>query len=367
VVLFSSGPLPAYGAQRGFVFNNAGEVSKWRFEHVDRARLTEGGLLLEGNNYIRIAPPIGFSWLARRVAVELRFHTPKSLICNIRVKASDGLEYGSSVKVKSTGGGRAGQVLRLYLGKHRRGTGESHINDFVLEFYSTESVEVRLDSLRFYEPAGLGLVSLLWGRFWTPDFIMGTTVGFVTTPSIGGLSFLSVLYIVIAAVFILVLIICKVRGEGLSSQRLARFFVLIVLFFGLLFAVRMDYNWLSIFSDDVRTLSKMDVDRRIRIVNQKDLDTFFDFIKFVKESVPPQSSVRPATIPRDAPLAAIARYYLLPLEDSATGGFLWSYGQSLRIDPSSGALYDEKGRLIAPKVRPYAVFAKNAQIYEVIK
>ncbi len=367
MLLFPLLPRAAWGSGADFVFHNRGDISGWRFEHVEEARFTGGGLLLKGNNNIRIGPPNDFRTPAGRVVMELRFRSPKSLIINVRVKAADGWQAFKTVRVKVIDGNNEDTVLRVYLGKHGGG-GQTYINDFVIDFYSTEKIAVRLDGLRFYEPGTMGLAALYWGEFWTPDFITGTTVGAVTTPEAGGVGFISMLYILIGLAFITVLIVYRVRGHGLSSPKASSVLIALFLSGGVLFTLRMDYNWMSIFRDDVNTLSQVDVEKRIRLVNQKDLDSFFDFIDFVKESVPLGRGIRPATVAENTPLAAIARYYLLPLEDSPRDAdFLWSYAEVLRLDPYSGALYDGKGKLIVPRARLFAEFAGNAAIYEVIK
>jgi len=363
LLIFSLAPGAAVGAGHGFVFNNEGAVSGWRFEHVNKARFTGGGLLLEGNNYVRIAPPKGFRAPSGRMAMELRFVTPKSLIVNIRVGAEDGWEMAKTARVKVVGGAEGETTLRVYLGKH----GETYINDFVVEFYSTSNIMVRLDSLRFYEPRGLGLASLLWGEFWQPDFISGKTIGIITTPEAGAVGFITMLYVIIGLAFITVFLVYRFRGFGLSYHKSASLLIILFLLAGGLFTLRMDYNWLSVFRDDVKTLSGADVEKRIHLVNNRDLDSFFDYIDFVKKAVPGGSAVRPATLGNDTPLAAIARYYMLPLESSREGDFLWSYAEVLRLDPRSGALYDGKGKLIVQRARIFARFADNAVIYEVIK
>jgi len=363
LLFFSLAPGAAVGAGQGFVFNNEGAVSGWRFEHVNKARFTGGGLLLEGDNYVRVAPPEVFRAPAGRMAMELSFVSPKSIIVNIRVRAEDGWEMAKTARVKVVGGAEGERTLRVYLGKHS----ETYINDFVVEFYSTSNIMVRLDSLRFYEPMGLGLVPLLWGEFWQPDFISGKTIGIITTPEAGGVGFITMLYVIIGLAFITVLLVYRFRGRGLSYHKSANLFIIIFLLSGGLFTLRMDYNWLSVFRDDVKTLSGVDVAKRIHLVNNRDLDSFFDFIDFVKEAVPRGSAVRPATLGSNTPLAAIARYYMLPLEASKKAPFLWSYAEFLRLDPRTGALYDGKGGLIVPRARVFAKFADNAVIYEVIK
>ncbi len=360
-------PFAAYGADPGFVFNNSSAISQWRFEHVSEARFIGGGLLLKGNNYVRIAPPQSFRRPAGRMAMELRFKAPKSIIVNIRIRTADGWEAAKTVRVKVAGKGDKARTLDIYLGKHGGGGAVTYLKDFVLEFHSTEEVELSLEALRFYRPGGFALVSLLWGELWTPDFITGQTIGFVTAPEAGGLGFVSMLYVLIALAFISALILYRLRGHGLSHSRATGALVIIFLFASFLFTLRMDYNWLSIFRDDVKTLTPVDLKKRIDLVNNSDLETFFDFIRFVKESVPAGASIRPATIVDNSPLAAIARYYMLPLDNSVDAGFLWSYGEDLRIDPASGALYDGKGTLIAARARLFSAFAKNAAVYEVIK
>jgi len=361
--LFPFLPSAAYGVDASFVFNNKRALSGWRFEHVEKARFAEGGLLLIGEKYMKIAPPTGFRAPLRRMAMELSFKTPKSLICNVLVKSADGRKARKSVKVKILEGGDEERHLRVYLGKAVAGT---YIDDFVVEFYGPDKLEVSLDSLRLYEPTTAGIASMLWDEFWRTGFVSIDLMVNVPSPKADGLGFISMLYILIALAFITAIAIYMVRGHGLSLRKSLGVLVIIFLVAGVLFTLRMDYKWLVMFRDDVKTLPGADVGKRIRLVNNRHYDSFFDFLDFVKRSVPAGSAVRPATIAKTQPLAAIARYYLLPVDTSENGGFLWSQGEA-RLDPESGALYDGKGRLIAPRVRLFARYSGNGAIYEVIK
>jgi len=369
--LLSFLPSAASGAKVGFVFNNSSAVSGWQFGNVDKARFTGGGLLLEGDDYVKIGPPRGFKAPLRRVAVELRFNTLQSLILNIRVKSANGREAAKTLRLNAQKGGDEERVLRLYLGKAGSGGGggraENHIDNFIIAFSGAKAIKVRLDSLSFYEPTTFGRAILYWEEFWRPDFIIGTTVGYVSTPEAGGVGFISILYLFIGLTFISTLLFSLARGRGLSPRKAAKNLVIIVLLAGFLFAVRMDYNWLTIWRDDIKTLSGVDVDKRIRLVNYNAYDDILDFVDFVKRTVPSGSAVRPATIGENTSFAAIVRYYMLPLEDSMDAKFLWSYGDALRLDTPSGALYDEDGRLIVPRARLFARYKKNAAIYEEIR
>ncbi len=362
--IFFLSPL-AYGAGDTFVFNNFEIVSRWNFENVQEARFTGNGLLLEGNNYMRISPPAGLRVPLRRGAMVLRFKTPKSLVSNISLRSADNRVVRKHIRVNVPEGSDKVTTLRVYFGKYR--SKESYINDFAVEFFSVERISLRLDSIRLYEPSTMELASIFWEEFWRPDFITGSTVGFVTTPAAGGLGFMGMLYIFTAIVFAALFVFCRFTGQPLSPRKAARNLLLILLFAGVIFAVRMDYNWLTIWRGDVRTLSGADVGERVRIVHNRNLDSFLDFIDYVKRTVPSKRAVRPATRGHNEQLSYIARYYMLPVEDSREADLLWSYGDSLSFDQSTGALHDSNGRLIEPKVRVFAKYAENAVIYEVIK
>lgn len=363
--LFSLLPAAAYGADFGYAFNNAAAVAGWRFEHVDEAFFTDGGLFLKGNNYVTISPPAGFTAPLRRLAMELSFKAPKSLLAKISLKDAHGRVIHKVVKVQVLDGSDEATDLSLYFGKLEGA--ENYINDFVVEFYTQETMKVRLDSLRLYEPGAMGVASMLWGEFWKPDFITGATVGFVTTPSVGGIGFITMLYVLAAVAFAAAFLFVRYSGQRFLPRRASRVFIMIAILTGGIFIVRMDYNWLNIWRDDVKVFSGADVGERIDIVYNRDFDSFFDFIEFARGVVPPGRSLRPAGIGYKNALAIIARYYLLPTETSREADLLWSYGESLRLDPVTGALYDVKGKLIAPRVRVFAKYAVNAAIYEVIK
>jgi hypothetical protein len=310
-----------------------------------------------------MAPPPGFDLRAGRLAIEIDLRSEKSLLTNIRARALSGWQVMKTVKTKVLDGTDGRTRLRVYLG--RTGASNVWIQDFVVEFYSTESIGIRIGRIRVYEPTMAGVGSLLWHEFWRPDFVTRATVGFVTTPEAGGVGLPLMLYVLAAFVFVAALILLRFRGRGHGRVEAARLGVVIILGAGLLFAVRMDYNWLITWRDDLKTLSPVGADERLRIVNNHNLDSFLDFIAFLKKTVPPGRSVRPATLGHDSPLAAMARYYLLPIESSAGASLIWSYGEVLRFEPATGALHDSKGRLVARRARPFASFADNAVIYEV--
>jgi len=361
--MFSFAPT-ADGAGADFAFSNSAAISGLRFEHVEKARFTEGGLLLRGNSYIKIGPPARFHMPARRVAMDMRFQSLKGIICNIRIKASNGRKAMKTVRVKVLEGNSGETRLRVYLGNIGRDGAD--VRDFVVAFYSgTGDVIVRLDSIRLYEPTIAELASVLWEEFWRPDYISGSTIAFVTTPEAGGVGFLTMLYVFTGAVFFVVLLVYRMRACAISRRRAAGAMVVIMLVAGVIFAVRMDYNWLDNWVDDAKVLSPATVDERIRIENDHSLDSFLDFINFMKDAVPPGRAVHPATIVTGSTLAAVARYYLLPIEESRGASLLWSYGEVLRLDPLTGALYDGKGALIAPRARLFAEFTRTAAIYEV--
>jgi len=357
-------PSAAFGARVDFVFKNSSTVSGLQFRYIDEAHFTGGGLLLEGTDNVKIGPSTGFKAPLRRVAMELRVKTPQSLILVVRVKSINGWEAVKSLMVDTKTGEDEERVLRFYLGKpdvgKKTGNTLNYIDNFVISFSGSHNIKVRLDSLSFYEPTALGRLSLYWEEFWRPDFIIGTTVGFVTTPEAGGVGVLSMLYVFIGMTFIATIIFYLAGGLGLSSRKAAKNFVIIFLLAGLLFAIRMDYNWLTIWRDDIKTLSGLKPEERIRI-------KILDFVNFVKRTVPAGRSVRPVDIGHDSPLATIARYYMLPTEDSSKARFLWSYGETLRLDAASGALYDADGNVVAPRVRLFARYSDRAAIYEVIK
>jgi len=369
--LFLLMPSGALGAGADLVFNMAEAPEALSFENVNEAHIRDRGLLLEGKGYVKIGPKGGLRAPLRRLAVELHFTTAQSLIIDIRVRSTHGWEGSKTLRVNAQRGEGKERVVRLYLGDTGvddvTGEAENYIDNFIVAFSGAENIGVILHSLRFYEPTAFGRAALYWQEFWRPDFITGTTVGYVPTPVAGGVGFISILYIFIGLAFIFTLLLSLARGNGIVPRKAAKNLIIISLLAGALFALRMDYNWLTIWRDDIKTLSGVDVDKRIRLVNYNAYDKVFDFVDFIKRTVPPGRTVRPATMKNNTSLAAIMRYYMLPIEDSVDAGLLWSYGEVLRLDPWSGSLYDADGRLIAARARLFARYTDTAAIYEVIK
>jgi len=364
VLLAAVLPVPSVSYSSGafFEFKNVNEIARWRFVNVDNASPAGDGLLLTGSRSVIVLTPAGFKAPPGANVLRLRFRSSKRLACNIRVNT-----FMGGVVKKSIRAGGAGEVtdLDFYLGGLKGGG--DYINKLEIQFYTIEKVKVELISARFYRPALPGLLRVFWKGFLRPDMITNFTIASVTTPMVGGLGFLSVLYVlIILSIGTSFGVVFFIKKSG-RRRSFLKAFILVFLVWGFVFAVRMDYNWLVIWKGDAAALGGRPVGERIKEVNNRDLDNFLDYMDFIKSTVPSGKTAAPAALSADSPLAAMARYYLLPLETSSAPDFLWSFAdKDLHLDASSGVLYGAQGKVAAP-VRVFKKFAANAVIFEVIK
>ncbi|MFQ5441719.1 MAG: hypothetical protein ACE5EB_03235 [Thermodesulfobacteriota bacterium] len=356
-------PSASYGSGASFQFKNVNEIADWRFVNVESASVADDGLLLRGSRSVIVLSPPGFKAPPGANVLRLRFRSSKGLACNIRVNTFTGGVVEKSIRVRGSG---EVQDFRFYLGSLKGG--DDYINKVEIQFYTIEKVRVALISAGFYRPTLPGLSRVLWEEFLRPDMITNFTVASVTTPMVGGLTFLSALYILIILLLGTAFGVVFFTRKGARRRRsFLKAFILVFLVGGFVFAVRMDYNWLMIWRGDAAALHGEPVGVRIREVNNRDLDNFLDFMDFMESTVPAGKTIAPAALSADSPLAAMARYYLLPMEVSSEPDFLWSFAdKDLRLDASSGVLYRGGKKASAP-VRVFKEFAANAVIFEVLK
>lgn len=199
----------------------------------------------------------------------------------------------------------------------------------------------------------------LWSEFWNTDIISGTTINHIKPPYTGFLSF-PVIIILIALAAFLVLTLMKRRY---SRGALARSLVLASVFAGLLFALRMDYNWLRMFASDARNYSGRDIAER---VVQTEGHDFYYFMEYVRKSLPKGAEARSLEIDPSKPgyfFTKLGNYYLLPTLASEDGGFIW-VNERIQgsYDPATGtiSLYGRKFR-----ATPYAAFRPNAAVFRI--
>ncbi|MBI5586823.1 MAG: hypothetical protein HY889_00475 [Deltaproteobacteria bacterium] len=253
---------------------------------------------------------------------------------------------------------------RLYLGDIVK---KGRIQGFVVEFHGGEKKAYRLESIRFFKPSVPELLRVFLEGFSEPDIIKVSTINSVTTPAFGPLSLMALLYMFII-ILTATLVGVRLNGRKPLDKRYAVRAVVVSFFIGaVVLTVRMDYNWAEFWAQESRTLSGKSVAERIREVNGPEIGSFLMFIDFVKKSVPDGKSVAPATLPEGEQLAAMARYYLLPVKTSSKPDYLWLYNEAeVYYDPMTSSL-KKNGVPIAAPVRPFKAYTANSAVYELIR
>jgi hypothetical protein len=197
----------------------------------------------------------------------------------------------------------------------------------------------------------------LWSEFWNAEIITGTTINHIKPPYTGFPSF-AVIILCIALAAFLVLVLVKRRYSNLAGP-----LVLASVFAGLLFAIRMDYNWLRVFASDLQRYSGRDIAERV--VMTEGHDSYY-FMEYVRKNLPEGEKVRSLEIDPKEPghfFNKLGNYYLLPTLASKDGGFIW-VNERIKgsYDPASEtlSLYGRSFRAV-----PYALYRPNAVVYRI--
>lgn len=366
-------PEAVSASERLFDFRaaaGAGSLQGWEVKNATAADMTERGLRLRAPNFVKIISPRGLGIPHDAGIMEINFFTSVSLYANVFFLTSGGKPLSAKdFKVKTGVGYGDGKVsYRIYVGGVAgRGQG---IDAVRLYFSGSRDIGVTLVSIRFYNPGLSGLAGFFWEKFWEPDFITGSSPNFISMPVAGPFSFPAFLYILLIILTVVGTISLFVKRKILTKGLLLKTIVISFLTCAFLYTLRMDYNWLVIWRDDAAAFSAKSSAERIRDLNYvdgKNPYNFFNYIDFVKESVPGEKTVRLIGYGFSDVPAAISRYYLLPVRVSDTPDYFLTYGEkNIRFDPGDLTLY-EGGRAVASPVVPFRVFAANARIFEVVR
>ena len=253
------------------------------------------------------------------------------------------------------------QDFKVYLGEIPT---DGYIDRFVLDFKLNRS-ELEVDFVRTFNASGFELLGLWWEGFLEPEVVKASTVNFIITPRIGPLSFLSLLYVLAAVVVAISALFCVLTGTPPGTRLLARAVAVGFVSAALVFAVRMDYNWLRLFHEDSALPGSGDMGALLKATHKEMDSRIFDFAELVKGSVPEGAHVRPAMKPPDNYTDRRMRYYLLPVRSSADADYLWVFRMSPEYDPKRGALVSGD-RVVASPVRRLAGFEESGGLYELL-
>jgi hypothetical protein len=200
------------------------------------------------------------------------------------------------------------------------------------------------------------ILSDLWEQFWINDYIKGTTVNRIEPPSLGDITFLHLLYVILAV--ILVIIFFFIRQPG--RKNLFKAAVISFIITGTLFAFRMDYEWYAWCRKDSNVFGRLPVDDRINIIEQ---NTAFAFSNTIKKVMAPGEKVRLFT---DKDFYSLKiRYHLLPVKVSKSGSYIAVYmDNSIGFDPLRGIL-SKNGAILAEHVVLVRDYGNNRCLYRI--
>lgn len=200
----------------------------------------------------------------------------------------------------------------------------------------------------------------LWQEFWDTNFIKGSTINYISPPLSNPITFTLLIFIA-GALFFIAAIFLK---RQFSKQAFVKCAIVSFMFAGVLFGLRMDLNWLTVFKKDIKMFSGKDIDERIAASSGFDLKYFMDF---VRKTVPEGEQVREIKIdPWDLShtLTKLGNYYLLPAKISNKGRYVWIYDFSV-------ASYDAETNILTVndsvfKARLFATYRSGAYIFQIM-
>jgi hypothetical protein len=357
--LSSSSPAVEYRWE----FSDFRARAGWVGENIRFLFVRDDSLVIKGSGIPRLISPFGVNIPSSSNMVWLRLKTPHRGPGTILLGSAAGKrEY---VKVFTLKGGVDYRDYRVYIGGAFPAGGV--IERFALVFPAISPTdEISVDFIRFYDPTPVEYISIWWGGFWEPDEIDGSTINSVTTPFVGPLSFMTVLYFLVAVVSVAVVLRSYSKGAFRLESALRAVIVSFVVA-GVAFTVRMDYNWLKVWQDDFTTLGGREVTERVPLVFEGFAD-FFEFMDFLRDTVPRGGSLRPAAKPPHDIFAALARYYLFPVDTSESAEYLWVYHDAdVSYDEADGTL--KRGdKTLAAQVSLVSTFGGGrGAVYRIIK
>ncbi len=179
-------------------------------------------------------------------------------------------------------------------------------------------------------------IGTLWNNFLKVSPIKGTTINFIDTPFIGRYTFVSVLYacFIVFCTFIFVIkAISHTRKGGIRDAFIIASFVVF-----LLFALRMDYNWLVVFKDNYKRLSRLKLPKRLLLLDPTGAYLITSQVKrVVKSNEKVELYLGDLSV-----FKRRYRYYLLPVKfTTKDGDYVLVVNDNIKYDPKRHELTKE--------------------------
>lgn len=307
---------------------------------------------LKGKDLAALIPPKGVQVAGTVLGVNLSASTD-SLI-TVYVRSNHGV-FPERIHVRA-GNGTQPVLYRFFIDEDEYGP------DATLAAIEVRAanIDIAVHSVAVKPAQGVELAIALWEGFWRPDHINAATITTVATPDLKGVSF-QVILLLIAALLIPVFLYVISRQHKDGALQKAFLFAFIAA--SLLFAFRMDYNWLVAWGDEAEKLSNKPTGERVRAVNNGYLNELLDQAEYMKRNLPEGAEVRLAGVEESSRLASLGRYYLLPIKSPADAGYIWTYrDRGFSLDASTKSLVKD-GQVIAFPVRLLKDFGNGSAVY----
>lgn len=202
-------------------------------------------------------------------------------------------------------------------------------------------------------------------EFFDTSLTKGWTINLIKEPKLGPLTYPAVLLIIAVLAFSVVLLYYRSSEKSLNRRSVVKASLLSFMIVGVLFTLRMDLNWLAMFSRDIRTYTGKDIGARIVALTKRDL---YYFAGFVRESIPEGEMAREIEIDRKESghfMSRKIKYYLLPTRTSISGRYLWA-------NEFTRGSYDAETRELSIyesnfKAVPHATYDEGSLVFRIIE
>ncbi len=334
------------GAEYSWEFEDNVEEYPWKVFNAASRDFSGGSLNLHGGDSPRIAQFFTHS-IPSSSTIRIMIKSTKSLTLDIiSRKASKKLSY---FKTYSHKGSEEFKEYRFYL---KELIEEGRVSAIGIRF-NVSNANISIASIKLYETTAVENLVSFWHLLWTPFERYMSTINRIESPYTKPLlPFTAIIGIITLLIFSASILAVLIRRKGLITRRtLLNSLAVSFLTGGLLFSVRMDYNWLHLFKDDISSLAGRPVEERISSIYKEGFDDFFAFLQKIRETLPEGEAIRPAEKGFMNFYAQLGRYYLLPIKSSEGARYLWTYNdKGLKYDRSSMTLTKNGDTIASPVI-----------------
>ncbi len=328
-------------------FEDNGEDYPWKvFNNAASRDFSGGNLNLHGGDSPHIAqfsiPPVPSS---STILIKIKSEESFTLDLITR-KASEKLSYLKSYSHK---GSEEFQEYRFYLNEIIE---EGRVSAIGIRF-NVSNAEISIASIKLYETTFTEDLISFWNLLWSPFERYMSTINRIESPRAKPLPFIAIIGIITLLIFSASMLVALVRGgKGRNTRRtLLNSVAVSFITGGLIFSVRMDYNWLYLLKDDLTTLAGRPVEERISKIYREGFDDFFGFLDLIRETLPEGEATRPAEKGFMNFYAQLGRYYLLPIKSSGGARYLWTYNdKGVKYDRLAMTLTKNGGVIASPVI-----------------